>query len=47
MPGLNGWELCDIVRRQPTTASLPVLFLTGRASCADQITAMQVGGATT
>lgn len=44
MPGLNGWELCDILRRQTTTASLPVLFLTGRGEVRDQITAMQVGG---
>jgi len=44
MPGLNGWELCDILRRQSTTADVPVLFLTGRSEVRDQITAMQVGG---
>ncbi len=44
MPGLNGWELCDIVRRQTTTRDLPVLFLTGRTGLRDQITALQVGG---
>ncbi len=44
MPGLNGWELCDIVRRQTATRSLPVLFLTGRTELRDQITALQVGG---
>jgi DNA-binding response OmpR family regulator len=44
MPGLNGWELCDIVRRQTTTRSVPVLFLTGRTEVRDQITALQVGG---
>jgi len=44
MPGLNGWELCDILRRQTTTADVPVLFLTGRGEVRDQITAMQVGG---
>ena len=44
MPGLNGWELCDIVRRQTTTRSVPVLFLTGRSEVRDQITALQVGG---
>ena len=44
MPGLSGWEICDILRRQPVTATLPVLFLTGRGEVADRITAMQVGG---
>ena len=44
MPGLTGWEICDILRRQRTTATLPVLFLTGRGEVADRITAMQVGG---
>ncbi len=44
MPGLNGWELCDIVRRQAVTRDLPVLFLTGRGEVRDRITALQVGG---
>ena len=44
MPGLNGWEVCAIVRRQSHTRGLPILFLTGRVEVRDQITAMQVGG---
>lgn len=44
MPDLNGWEICDILRRQTTTRGLPVLFLTGRTELRDQITALQVGG---
>ncbi len=44
MPGLNGWELCDIVRRQAATREVPVLFLTGRGEVRDQITSLQVGG---
>jgi DNA-binding response OmpR family regulator len=44
MPGLTGWELCEIVRRQPITRALPILFLTGRGEVCDRITAMQVGG---
>ncbi len=44
MPGLTGWELCEIVRRQPLTRDLPILFLTGRGEVRDRITAMQVGG---
>lgn len=44
MPRLNGWEFCEIVRRQSHTRDVPVLFLTGRGEVRDQITAMQVGG---
>ncbi|MDL2717507.1 MAG: response regulator [Acidobacteriota bacterium] len=44
MPGLTGWEFCEILRRQPLTRDLPVLFLTGRGEVRDRITAMQVGG---
>lgn len=44
MPGLTGWEFCEIVRRQPLTRDLPILFLTGRSEVRDRITAMQVGG---
>ena len=44
MPRLDGWELCEILRRQTQTRHVPVLFLTGRTDVRDRITAMQVGG---
>ena len=44
MPGLDGWELCEILKRQSQTRDVPVLFLTGRTDVRDRITAMQVGG---
>ena len=44
MPGLSGWELCDILRRQSRTRDVPILFLTGRSELRDKITAMQMGG---
>jgi DNA-binding response OmpR family regulator len=44
MPRLDGWEICEIVRRQSQTRAVPVLFLTGRTNVRDRITAMQVGG---
>ncbi len=44
MPGMTGWELCDILQRQTRTRDVPILFLTGRSGLRDQITAMQVGG---
>jgi DNA-binding response OmpR family regulator len=44
MPGMSGWELCSLLRRQTATRLVPVLFLTGRQEVKDRITAMQVGG---
>jgi len=44
MPGMSGWELCAILRRQSSTRQLPILFLTGRHEVKDRITAMQFGG---
>jgi len=44
MPELDGWELCEILRRQSQTREVPVLFLTGHTDVRDRITAMQVGG---
>ena len=44
MPDLNGWEFCEIVRRQSHTRDVPVLFLTASGEFRDRITAMQVGG---
>jgi DNA-binding response OmpR family regulator len=44
MPRLDGWELCDILRRQQATSGIPILFLTACSEPLDQITAMQVGG---
>ena len=44
MPGMSGWELCAILRRQTNTRGVPILFLTGRQELKDRITAMQLGG---
>ena len=44
MPGMSGWELCAILRRQSNTRGVPILFLTGRQELKDRITAMQLGG---
>jgi len=44
MPNINGWEFCEIVRRQSHTRDVPVLFLTACSEVRDQITALQVGG---
>lgn len=44
MPEMSGWEMCAILRRQSSTRTVPILFLTGRQEVRDRITAMQLGG---
>jgi DNA-binding response OmpR family regulator len=44
MPVMDGWEVCEILRRQSHTRDVPIVFLTGRAALRDRISAMQAGG---
>ena len=44
LPQMSGVELCRVVRRDPTIASLPVLFLTANASSQDMVEAFASGG---
>jgi len=32
LPGLNGFDVCESLRRDPATASVPIIMLTGMAS---------------
>jgi DNA-binding response OmpR family regulator len=43
MPEMNGVELCRAMRRLPSAAGLPVLFLTARGDIADKATGFAVG----
>jgi len=44
LPKMTGLELCRVVRKHPTLAELPVLFLTANASSQDMVEAF-AGGA--
>jgi diguanylate cyclase (GGDEF)-like protein len=44
MPGLNGIELCRVLRNDPRWAAVPILFLTGRAD-PENVTMMFEAGA--
>ncbi|MSP91255.1 MAG: adenylate/guanylate cyclase domain-containing response regulator [Myxococcales bacterium] len=44
MPGLNGIDTCLQLRANPTTARLPVVFLTGRDDEMRHVQALQAGG---
>lgn len=44
MPGLDGLEVCIEVRRDPSFARMPVMFLTAKAQEGDMIEAAEAGG---
>ncbi|NEO84815.1 MAG: PAS domain S-box protein [Spirulina sp. SIO3F2] len=45
MPEMDGFELCQQLKRNATTQSIPVIFITALNSPADKARAFEVGGA--
>lgn len=43
LPGLDGLEVCRLLRADPATANVPILMLTARSEEADQIVGLAVG----
>jgi len=43
MPKLNGYEVCEIIRKNKKTALLPVIFLTAKSSEQDEIIGLELG----
>lgn len=43
LPGLDGLELARLLRREPTTARIPILMLTARAEEVDRIVGLELG----
>jgi DNA-binding response OmpR family regulator len=43
LPGLDGRELCRLVRARPTTAGVPIIMLTARTSEADRVAGLELG----
>ncbi len=44
MPNMDGYEICDELKKNKETASTPVIFLTGKDSRDDKGKSFQVGG---
>lgn len=43
MPEVNGFDVCRILRQDPATSSLPIIFLTARTLEADEIKGLELG----
>ncbi len=43
LPGLQGLELCRIIRKDPTTSSLPIIMLTAKGEEVDRILGLEIG----
>lgn len=43
LPGMNGLEICRRVRREPSTARIPIIMVTAKASEADFVSAKAAG----
>ena len=43
LPGLDGFEVCRVLRRDPATAQIPIIFLTARTDEMDRIIGLELG----
>jgi len=43
LPGLQGTELCRIIRNNPKTAMIPIIMLTAKGEIADKIKGLETG----
>ena len=44
MPGLNGYEVCEHLKKDPQFSAIPVIFLSALDDVKDKVKAFQVGG---
>ncbi len=44
MPNMDGYEICDELKKSDATSDIPVIFLTGKDSRDDRGRSFQVGG---
>ncbi len=43
MPGLSGYEVLDFIKRDPETAEIPVIFLTGKTDPENELRGLSLG----
>ncbi len=45
MPGMDGYEVCEILKKNPNTSHIPIIFLTAKTEAEDVVHAFELGGA--
>src|SRR5215210_4658263 len=43
MPGMDGFEVCRMLKSQPETAGIAVIFLSARGEVADKVAGLELG----
>jgi putative two-component system response regulator len=43
LPGASGFEVCKLLKQDPATARIPVIFLTGKTEATDQLEGLDLG----
>src|SRR5258706_12523430 len=43
MPRISGYEVCQRLRADPTTADIPIIMFTAKSLTADKVTGFEVG----
>ena len=43
MPEMDGYEVCRILKADPETSQIPVIFVTGKADAANEIEGFELG----
>jgi DNA-binding response OmpR family regulator len=44
IPGIDGWQVAEQLLGDPTTSSIPIIFLTARAELRDRARGIDIGG---
>lgn len=44
MPGMDGYDVCEILKKEESTQNIPVIFLTAKSETEDIIKGFDVGG---
>jgi len=43
MPGMDGYQTCEILKKDPATSAIPIIFLTAKSETADIVKGFEVG----
>ncbi|QZA79832.1 response regulator [Deefgea piscis] len=45
MPGMDGYQVCEVLKKDPATRHIPIIFLTAMTSTEDEKKGLELGGA--